>query len=370
MSDLSSASRAANASDVGLIVQGTLILLSALVAVGGYFIQGQLRKKERRAESEEAHKDYLRKAELDLLREKLITFVGPATNLSMSLWNTMWRNCFSDTMLKGMGAAEAHGAGLPKVNLNKLAGGERVSQHWTGAVADGNMGFTIFPGMMKGTFNGVPSLVGKEVEGEIRANPNSKLARQYFRVCRRMVKKYAVPLRTLIRAHCQTLDMRLSAEEFKKNYPVLAGAGWLRNLIYLDFIEWTTNFEEILDSWDGGDFEFLWPAEVDFPLQLVRCMTDQLTEIREKETALGTATHKVLEDESEEKRIKSMEEQVKDAKSRARSKSEGKQGNEGDVGTNGSVEPGSSGKEKKKKKYVVAAAVTAAAAVTSSVVGQ
>ena len=62
-----------------------------------------------------------------------------------------------------------------------------MSQHWTGVVADGNMGFTIFPGMMKGTFNGVPSLVGKEVEGEIRANPN-RTVRQYFLVCRRMVK--------------------------------------------------------------------------------------------------------------------------------------------------------------------------------------
>ena len=82
--------------------------------------------------------------------------------------------------------------------------------------------------------------------------------------------------------------MRLSAEEFKKNYPVLAGAGWLRNLIYLDFIEWTTNFEEILIRGTAATSSFLWLAEVDFPLQLVRCMTDQLTEIREKEIRLGT----------------------------------------------------------------------------------
>ena len=36
-----------NASDIGLIVQGTLILLSAVVAVCGYYVQGRLKSKER-----------------------------------------------------------------------------------------------------------------------------------------------------------------------------------------------------------------------------------------------------------------------------------------------------------------------------------
>ena len=38
---------ASNASDVGLVVQGTLILLSALVAVSGYFVQAKLARRAR-----------------------------------------------------------------------------------------------------------------------------------------------------------------------------------------------------------------------------------------------------------------------------------------------------------------------------------
>jgi hypothetical protein len=141
MDDLSSANRAANASDVGLIVQGSLIFLSAIVALLGYSVQARLRKKERRLELEEQHRDFLRKAELDLLRTKLQTFVGPATQLGMSAWNTMWRNCFSTESLKKMGAAEAHGGGIPIYNLNSLAGGDRVHKHWNDKVEDGGMGW-------------------------------------------------------------------------------------------------------------------------------------------------------------------------------------------------------------------------------------
>ena len=379
MSDdaLASANRTTNASDVGLIVQGTLILLSALVAVGGYFIQGRLRKKERRVESEEKHKDYLRKAELDLLREKLKTFVGPATGLVMSVWNTMWRNCFSEAMLKGMGAHERHGAGVPRQNLNSLAGGDRISRHWNGPVEEGHMGFTFFPGMMKGTFNGVTSLVGKEVEAEIRADPSSELSRHYFRVCRRMVERYAVPLRALIAAHSQTLDMRLSAAEFKEQFPVLAGAGWLRNLLYLDFIEWTTSFEEILAAWDGNDYTLLWPPEGDFPLQLTRSLTDQLTEIREKETALGTATHKVLAENHEEDRIKTMAKNTSatNNKSNKQGGTSGQTGGKVEGESSGSVAADQGKPSTKKKKYVVAAVMSAAgsavaAAATTAVAGQ
>lgn len=360
MSDLSGANRAANASDVGLIVQGTLILLSALVAVGGYFIQGRLRKKERRHESEEAHKEFLRRGELDLLREKLKTFVGPATGLAMSVWNTMWRNCFSNEMLASMGAPEAHGAGVPRVNLNSLAGGDRVCKHWTGSVEEGCMQLTFFPGIMKGEFNGVTSLVGKEVEAEIRANPDSELAQHYFKICRRMVKKHAVPLRALICAHSQTLDMRPSVANFKEKFPVLAGAGFLRNLLYLDFIEWTTSFEEIIDAWDHDrDYTVLWPVEVDYPLQITRFFTNQLTEIREKETALGAAKHQVLASSTEENRIKEMEK---------------KTNTQGVSSVNEEGSTPSSG-TKHGKKYVVASAAAAAgsavvAAATAAAAGQ
>ena len=47
---MSSVGAGANASDVGLIVQGTLILLSSLVAVSGYFVQAKMRSRARERE--------------------------------------------------------------------------------------------------------------------------------------------------------------------------------------------------------------------------------------------------------------------------------------------------------------------------------
>ena len=54
-------------SDLGLIVQGTLILLSSVVAVIGYLIQSNLRKKERNEMKR-----------LDRLTEKFKSFISPA----------------------------------------------------------------------------------------------------------------------------------------------------------------------------------------------------------------------------------------------------------------------------------------------------
>ena len=358
MADVAANNRSVNASDVGLIVQGSLILLSALVALLGYSVQAKLKKKERRLEIEEQHRDYLRKAELDLLRTKLRTFVGPATQLALSAWNSMWRSCFDAKSLGDMGAREVHGAGVPKVNLNSLAGGDRVHKYWNDPAEKGGMGFTFFPGMMKGTFNGIPSFVGPEVEKEIIAAPDSKLARFYFRFCRRVVKRYGAPLRDMLLQHCQTLDVRTSAAKFKEEFPVLKSAGWMRNFLYIDLIEWVNCFEEILLEWDAGNYDVIFPPDVCYPLQITRLMTNQLTALREKETELGTAQHKVLADNHEEDRIKKMQTQQN-------SKASSEKDASGDSASSPSKEA------KKKGKYVAAGAAGAiGAAVLNSVVSE
>ena len=309
MDEISTQNRSTNASDVGLIVQGSLILLSAIVALLGYSLQSRLKKKERKRELDEQHEDYLRKAQLVLLRAKLRTFVGPATQLAMSAWNTIWRNCFDINSFKSMGAYEKHGAGAPLVNLNLLAGGDRIHKHWVNPVEEGGMNFSFFPGMMRGEWNGITSFVGIEIENEIRNEPTSKLARHYFQFCKRVVKRYAAPLRDLFLSHSQTLDVRHSTDEFKKAYPVFASAGWLRNLMYLDLIEWVNCFEEIFEQWNSNMYDNLFPQEVNFPLQTIPFLTKQLSELREKETALGSANHKVLANNIEEDRIRSLEKQ-------------------------------------------------------------
>ena len=344
---MSGNNRSANASDVGLIVQGSLIFLSAIVAILGYSVQAHFKKKERRHEMEEKHRDYLRKAQLDTLRNKLRVFVGPATQLALSAWNCIWRNCFNAESLGNMGAKEAHGAGVPIVNLNSLAGGDRIYKYWTNSAQEGGMGFSFFPGMMKGTWNGVNSFVGFEVENEIRAEPDSKLGRFYFQFCRRLVKRYCSPLRDMLLQHCQTLDVRQSVDEFKRDFPVLKSAGWMRNLLYIDFIEWVNCFEEIILAWDVGNYDILFPQEVCYPLQITRLMTNQLTDLRKKETELGTGQHKVLADKAEEDRIKKMETTGKSPESK--------------LDANGAKNKSLSTDSKSKTKYVAAAGVASAA---------
>ena len=53
-----------NASDVGLIVQGTLIFLSAVVAVLGYLVQSKLKRKEEKLASERQHDAEIRQLKL------------------------------------------------------------------------------------------------------------------------------------------------------------------------------------------------------------------------------------------------------------------------------------------------------------------
>ena len=79
---MSTVGAGSNASDVGLIVQGTLIFFSAVVAVIGYYVQGQLRAKERRREIQINRTEKLHQARLDEVRKKISEFVGPAIRFS------------------------------------------------------------------------------------------------------------------------------------------------------------------------------------------------------------------------------------------------------------------------------------------------
>ena len=140
----------------------------------------------------------------------------------------------------------------------------------------------------------------------------------------------------------------------------MKGAGWMRNVLYIDFIEWVNCFEEIFLDWDAGNYEILFPPEVHYPLQLTRLMTNQLTAIREKETELGTDKHKVLDDSIEEDRIKRMA---------FKSTTSSNNNTAGEAKTDSPSKP-----EKQKNKYVTtgaaAAAIGAGAAALNSVVSE
>lgn len=294
---------ASNASDIGLIVQGTLIFLSALVAVAGYVVQSHIRAREQRRQLDLDHKDFLRKQRLELLRNKLRTFIGPANGLMNALWNAVWKLCFNAKSLASMGPAEDGVA--PAVNFNTLAGGDdRVYKFWTRPREDGGLGFSFFPGMLKGQWNAITSFVGPEVEEEMRRAPGAALATYYRRQCRRIVKHFAAPLKDLIVAHGMTLDMRPTLDAFKAKYPVVAPAAWARNMLYLDLVEWTTLFQDIFEQWDRENFSEWFPRETPLPGLLVKYISDQCSDLKNLEDELGSAQHTVFDESKEVERVR------------------------------------------------------------------
>ena len=67
------------------IIQGVLILVSAIVGVTGYVVQARLRARERVRELEDQHQQHLRKLQLERCREQVRSFLGPAVSLVLNL---------------------------------------------------------------------------------------------------------------------------------------------------------------------------------------------------------------------------------------------------------------------------------------------
>jgi hypothetical protein len=85
------ATSSAAASDVGLIVQGTLIFLSAVVGVFGYLIQAKMARK---AETRRREEDKAAKANEMLLHHietKISLFIGPASALALASVRAMFQ---------------------------------------------------------------------------------------------------------------------------------------------------------------------------------------------------------------------------------------------------------------------------------------
>ena len=72
--------------DFGLVLQSALIFLSAIAAIASYIIQSRLKSKEHNGELNRQHNQELRKIRLQRVREKLDTFVGPASQISSAFW--------------------------------------------------------------------------------------------------------------------------------------------------------------------------------------------------------------------------------------------------------------------------------------------
>jgi hypothetical protein len=266
MSDIST--RTNNASDIGLIVQGTLILLSALVAVGGYYVQGRLKAKERQREIIVAQQERAKQIKLDTLRQKISIFVGPSVQHFLNMQTTIG---YLQDWIKSNGYADEY----QKYRADEDAAGNTMKRMWGGH------------------WNKRYTLVGKYVEAAIKADPTSDLARIYFRTFTIIVTQYALKIATLINLHGQYLQHWSDKEAWKKRFPGSAGNGLARNLFPTQMVRWAHEFEEIIKQWEKKDYQDLFPVVNPFPANCIMQFTGMISDLREMENAAGVADHAV-----------------------------------------------------------------------------
>lgn len=270
----------ANASDVGLIIQGTLILLSACVAVIGYYVQARLKSKERARELAEAKASRNTEMRLERLRSKIADFVGPA---SQQLLNTVT------------------GFGYIKDKFKEFYPDE--SKRWQDEREKD--GFTT-KRMYGGHWNKEWTLLGPYVEKILKRKdasegltPEIKLHRNvYCMNMRSIVKKFVGPLSEVIQKYGQHLQHWGDKEEYKKRFPCAANNGLLRNLFPTQLCRWHAEFEEILEMWDRDDYSLLYPVCNPFPKLLIIHFMRMLTALRELENEAGIASHAVFKDDN------------------------------------------------------------------------
>lgn len=270
----------ANASDVGLIIQGTLILLSACVAVIGYYVQARLKSKERARELAEAKAARNTEMRLERLRSKIADFVGPA---SQQMLNTVT------------------GFGYIKDKFKEFYPEE--SKRWQDERDEG--GFTT-KRMYGGHWNKEWTLLGPYVEAVLKRKdasagltPEIEIHRTvYCMNMRSIVNKFVAPLSEMIQKYGQHLQHWGDKDEYKKRFPCAASNGLLRNLFPTQLCRWHAEFEGILERWDRDDYSLLYPVCNPFPKLLIIHFMRMLTALRELENEAGIASHAVYKDDN------------------------------------------------------------------------
>lgn len=273
----------ANASDVGLIVQGSLILLSSLVAVFGYFIQSKMRLKEKHREKKLQDATKLNDLKLARIREKATIFIGPATEHAMTIGSHLsylrdytervypeqWKRFRDRENTVGIGWNNGPGTEGPQTNQRNWRG--EWNRRWT--------------------------LVGSEIEQLMRDDPNSEYAINYRQNIRAVIDTNGIPLSNLINQYGQSLQHWGNKDEYKKEFPIAASNGMLRNLFPVQMVRWIAEMNQIIkNQWDKNVFKSFWPVVNPYPTQLWSHFTSMMTSIRKLEVELGLAHHHIQKD--------------------------------------------------------------------------
>lgn len=249
-------------------------------------MQGKLRARDALRQNQADHVAHLRKAKLARVREQIKVFVGPV---------------FSHLLVAHMSIVSE----IADPNfVEKFMGLRPRKSMWTvsdGALAKYNAdhpekAFT-FKRYVDMECNYLHTLVGEEYEDVLRQHPDSCAAKYYRRWLRRNTLDNWNPACALILEHSQALDQRPSAEEFKAKFGKSVCSPLMRNHLYLYMVSFVQEMQDVLRDWDVGNYSRMFPESNPLPLQLFRYFVGQITELRRMETAMGSANHKVQNDD-------------------------------------------------------------------------
>eukprot|EP00943_MAST-04B_sp_MAST-4B-sp1_P005127 g5127.t1 len=271
--------RPANASDVGLIVQGTLIFLSACVAIVGYWVQGQLRAKERRREIDIARSEKLHQARLATVRKKITEFVGPAHFMLLTLNMT-----FFDLRTRGLAKFYKEEAEIQA---------KRIKEE--------DIGFGSF---MKGKWNEMTAerFFGTEMMNKLKQEKDGPAACHFRKIVSRCFRKLLIPIAEMIKQNAGYLQEWESKEKFSELYPVAKGKGMERNRFLVQFVQFSIEMEAVVEDWDEGkNLDVFWTTQCPYPFQAGMYMIRMMTKLREMENEEGLASHVIADDFKNEK---------------------------------------------------------------------
>jgi hypothetical protein len=267
------ANNSTNASDVGLIVQGTLIFLSAVVGVLGYVIQSRLSQKEAARQLLIQQKEHGRQLKLKRVRQQIEIFVGPAL-----AYIDAYGRLFARSIMHYFN---------PGFNFNQLS--EEI------------MGFPMTNWGTMDVCYGQGWMLTKENEKIVLNDPEGEMAKRYRDITRVIIYKYLEPLSKLIMEHGNAQQFRPSMADFKKQFPGLANANRPRHLVLYDMKIWTDEFLYIIEShWDKGDYKILYPKACKLSIATYPYLSTMLENLlkEEKELTVGDfAEHHTREDD-------------------------------------------------------------------------
>ena len=276
------ASNGSNASDLGLIVQGVLIFLSAIVGIVGYVVQSKLSQRAKTREEELARKEHGRQLKLQRVRQQMNDFVGPAVALTSTHQRYLNRFC-SQVLSPG-----------ENLKFNDL-----LKRHFF--VSGGLLSITTEL-YMKGNY-----VLSKENEIEIRKDiTNGQLAKEYRQFVRNMLDNYLIPLSDLIEKKGISLAELPGRKAFLDKYPGYESNHRPRELIFQEVIMFTREFQTIVKyEWDNGIFDTLAPKAVFFPMNIQTYLESQLDVLRrqEMEYSSGILQHDTVTAEEENARF-------------------------------------------------------------------